>query len=128
MKALLDAHTLIWYAGGDRRLSPVARDWIQDAGNERVLSTVTAWEILVKALAGRLRLDTAPLAYLEHHRSALFLESLPLRLDHAYAVAGLPSTHGDPFDRMLVAQARVERLPIITGDVDIRRYGVEIIW
>lgn len=101
---------------------------MDDPSNQLVLSVASTWEMVIKASTGRLRLDRPALAYIEHYITLLSLEILPVTLQHAFAVAPLPSHHGDPFDRMLVAQATIEGLPIITGDMAIRHYDIETIW
>lgn len=128
MRALLDTHTFIWAATADRRISSVALDLIADGNNEIVLSVVSAWEIAIKFAAGRLDLSEDPRTYLATHVPMFDLEVLPVALDHAIQVGDLPHYHRDPFDRLLIAQAQVEALPILTSDPNIARYDVEVIW
>jgi PIN domain nuclease of toxin-antitoxin system len=123
LKLLLDTHAAIWWLAGDRRLSRAARAAIADAGIEAGVSVASIWEASIKRTAGRLRgPDLA---------SALSAAGLPfLHIDERHAkVAGeLPLVHRDPFDRMLVAQASVERLSIVTADEQIPKYDVPVIW
>jgi PIN domain nuclease of toxin-antitoxin system len=123
LKLLVDTHAAIWWLAGDGRLSEAARTAIADAGVEAGVSVASIWEASIKRSAGRLRgPDLA---------AALGAAGLPfLRIDERHAkVAGeLPLVHRDPFDRMLVAQASVERLSIVTGDAQIAKYGVAVIW
>jgi PIN domain nuclease of toxin-antitoxin system len=128
VRALLDTHTFIWAATEDPRISTVALDLIADGGNEIVFSVVSAWELAIKFAAGRLDLPDEPRAYLATHVPMFDLDILPVALPHALQAGELPHHHRDPFDRLLVAQAQVERLPILTSDPNIARYDVEVIW
>jgi PIN domain nuclease of toxin-antitoxin system len=123
LKLLVDTHAAIWWLAGDRRLSGPAREAIADAGVEAGVSVASIWEASIKRSAGRLQgPDLA---------AALSAAGLPLlRIDERHAkVAGeLPLVHRDPFDRMLVAQAGIERLSIVTADEQIPNYGVPVIW
>jgi PIN domain nuclease of toxin-antitoxin system len=123
MKLLLDTHTTIWWLGGDGRLSPPAREAITRAGADAAVSVACVWEASIKSASGRLKgPDLA---------SAVAAASLPfLHIDerHAKLAGELPLLHRDPFDRMLVAQARIEQLAIVTADGDIPRYGIPVIW
>ena len=123
MKLLVDTHAAIWWLAGDRQLSEAAHAAIADAGVEAGVSVASIWEASIKRSAGRLKgPDLA---------AALRAAGLPfLQIDERHAkVAGeLPLMHRDPFDRMLVAQASVERLSIVTGDAQIAKYDVPVIW
>jgi PIN domain nuclease of toxin-antitoxin system len=123
MKLLIDTHAAIWWLAGDRRLSAAARAAIASADVEAAVSVASIWEASIKHSAGRLRGPDL--------RTALSAAGIPfLRIDERHAkVAGeLPLVHRDPFDRMLVAQASVERLSIVTADEQIPRYDVPVIW
>jgi PIN domain nuclease of toxin-antitoxin system len=128
LRALLDTHTFIWAATEDRRISSAALDLIADGSNQLVFSVVSGWEIAIKFAAGRLDLPDEPRSYLASHIPMFALDLLPIALDHALQVGGLPHHHRDPFDRLLIAQAQVEQIPILTSDPNIARYDVEIIW
>jgi len=129
VRALLDAHSLIWAAAGDRRLSQTALATISDTGNQLFLSVVTAWEIAIKYSNGRLDLPGLDVAdYVTSRVTAFGLHVLTIELAHALRVAELPLHHRDPFDRLLIAQSQVEGLPIITNDPHIARYDIEVIW
>lgn len=123
MKLLLDSHVLLWWASGDDRLGPGATGQIDDPDNEVLLSAVTVWELGIKAAAGRLDLPRD----LVTRAMAEGLQPLPIGLDHAAEAASLPRLHGDPFDRMLVAQSRVEGLTILTSDRVIPSYDVRVL-
>ena len=121
MSLLLDTHVLIWWDEG-RRLAPEARRAIEEADAVYV-SAATAWEVAIKIGLGRLR----PTRTVEDAaRESGFLE-LPVTFRHAERVAALPAHHRDPFDRLLVAQAEVEELTLVTRDPVFGRYPVAVI-
>ncbi len=120
MKLLLDTHVLLWWLDNDARLSRSARRAIADDAVPVAVSAVTAWEISIKAALGKL----APPERWPEEIVAEGFEPLSITFDHAREAGGLPRHHGDPFDRMLVAQARLEDLVIVTADPRIARYDV----
>jgi PIN domain nuclease of toxin-antitoxin system len=125
MKLLLDTHVLIWAASGDRRMSRRAAAALADPKNEIFVSVVTHWEIAVKQ---RRHVDFVleePLASVMDRHA---LAPLDLAFDAPARLRHMPSVHGDPFDRLLVAQALHHQLTLITNDRMIRRYPVETIW
>ena len=124
MKLLVDTHLLVWWVAG-RRLPREAAALIADPGNEVFASAASIWELAIKSGLGRIDVDPGEL--LRSLETGGFA-SLPVTNRHALAVATLPAIHGDPFDRLLIAQAQVERLPILTADPHIARYDVETIW
>jgi PIN domain nuclease of toxin-antitoxin system len=110
------------------RLSETAHNVISDPSNDILFSVASAWELTIKTALGRLQLlenlsDMLPLELADNK-----MRVLPILLPHVLAVLDLPNHHKDPFDRMLVAQARVEGVPIISADPGIARYDVERIW
>jgi PIN domain nuclease of toxin-antitoxin system len=117
---LLDTHTLLWTLDDDPRLQADARDAIEDPENDVWVSVASAWEIAIKSGKGRLKARDDLEAALE----AQSFTSLAITIAHALGVRALPPHHRDPFDRMLVAQARLEGLTIVTRDPNIPRYGV----
>jgi len=121
MRLLLDTHVAIWWLSGDGRLSIATRRAIEDAP-DAYLSVVSLWEMYVKQDTGRLVL---PAGFVDALRDD-FIE-LPLTFDHALEGRALPRVHLDPFDRMLVAQARVEALTIVTADRTLSEYSVSIL-
>lgn len=123
MKLLIDTHAAIWWLAGDRRLTQRARAAIADAGVEAAVSVASVWEASIKRTAGRLKGPDLAAAL-----SAAGLPFLHIDERHAKVAGELPLVHRDPFDRMLVAQASVERLSIVTGDEQIPRYDVAVIW
>jgi PIN domain nuclease of toxin-antitoxin system len=128
MKALLDTHVFLWWNLNDERLSRTARDVIGDGRNEIFVSAASAWEIAIKAARGRLHLPDYPDRYVAERMLLHHFQPLPVSLNHALQVYHLPEHHPDPFDRLLIAQSQLERLPLLSGDPQISRYEVEIIW
>ena len=128
MRALVDAHAVLWHMNGNPRLPVAIRGWLESDAHTRVFSAASAWEVIIKGTKGKLQIDRPPVAWVEYCVDELLMERLPITFEHVYRVAALPRLHGDPFDRMLAAQALVEGLPIITGDAAIARYGVKTIW
>ena len=128
MRALLDTHAFLWGNEDPVRLSRQARHVIEDPANEIFFSAASAWEIAIKHARGRLDLPEPPDSFIVSRVTRLRLEPLPVEISHALRAGGLPQLHRDPFDRILVAQAQVEGIPILTSDANIARYDVEVIW
>jgi PIN domain nuclease of toxin-antitoxin system len=126
MKLLLDTHLLLWAAGDPDRLSDTARTMIADSANRLYFSSASIWEIVIKKGLGRddFRVDPARLRTM---LVANGYEEIVVESDHALAVDLLPQLHKDPFDRILLAQARVERLLLMTADSQITNYGDGIV-
>lgn len=130
MRLLLDTHAFLWWCADDPRLSREAVAVVADGANEVLVSAVSGWEVAIKARLGKLALPRgqAPEAFframLERHAFGV----LPVTLRHAVADYGLPAHHSDPFDRLLVAQARLEALTLVTDDERVRRYDVPTVW
>jgi PIN domain nuclease of toxin-antitoxin system len=123
MKLLLDTHVILWWQRDDRRLKRAARRAIAQA-DVVFVSAVSGWEVSIKAALGRLRL-VEPFAVLV---AADDFSELPLTLQHTAQLASLEAHHTDPFDRMLVAQALVERATIVSHDRAFASYGVPVVW
>ncbi len=128
MRAILDTHALLWWSLDDDRLSEGAREVIRDGRNEILVSVASIWEVAIKADKGKLELPLPIEAYMTDRLRRN--RWVPLAIDerHVIRTASLPMLHTDPFDRVLVAQAMVESLPIVTTDAAITRYDVETIW
>lgn len=120
MKLLLDTHTMIWAFSAPRLLSAQARDAIAAGENEVYVSVISPWEVAIKRSKKRLRAPDDLGDAVEAHG----FQTLPVLLRHTNAIDSLPNHHGDPFDRMLVAQAIVEGLTLVTSDRALRRYPV----
>ena len=128
MRALLDTHALLWWLAGDPRLSPRAKRTIANRRYELFVSAASAWEVTTKHRIGKLP-GAGPLAvdFLRVVRSQGFTP-LPITIDHAQVAGSLPGDHRDPFDRMLVAQAREERLALISIEPLFDAFGIVRIW
>ena len=127
MKAILDTHTFLWGIAGDRRMSQKAQD-VFVGPSDLVLSTASIWEILIKVQLRKLSLPEPSGPYVIRKMADNRIETLPIELNHLLAFEGLALHHRDPFDRMLIAQALEENLPIVTSDPLFARYPVEVIW
>jgi PIN domain nuclease of toxin-antitoxin system len=128
MKLLLDTHTFLWWTTDDPQISATALDLIADSRNTLYWSAASSWEVSIKYALGRLPLPEAPEQFLPAELGRNRIESLPIVDVHTFQAGRLPRHHRDPFDRMLVAQARIEAFGLITNDSNIRRYEVEIFW
>ena len=128
MRALLDTHTFLWWVLDIPRLSAESRAILEDGANELLFSAASAYEIALKARSGRLTLPDSPEAYVPDRLITNGFSRLPIDLAHALRAGTLPWIHRDPFDRLLVAQAQIEGLAILTADPVISRYDVETIW
>lgn len=123
MRVLVDTHFLVWWAAG-RKIPKQAASLIQDPANEIYASAASVWEIAIKVGLGRLDVDPAELARALDDGG---FTALPVTIQHAIAVAALPVFHRDPFDRLLVAQSRVEHLSLLTQDKVLAEYGAMVI-
>lgn len=128
MRLLADTHAMLWWLRDDPRLSRRARAILGDGGNELLWSIASSWEIAVKTGTGKLELGR-PI----HHLFAELVSEqgvivLPISHEHCARLAELPLHHRDPFDRMLVAQARHQGVPILTADPKLAAYDVELLW
>jgi PIN domain nuclease of toxin-antitoxin system len=125
MKLLLDTHLVLWWMGGEAsRISKRALAALGSDGIEPIVSAVTVWEAAIKRGLGKLESPTDLLAQLERAG----VELLPITARHADLVVSLPLHHRDPFDRLLVAQATLEGLALVSDDESLRRYDVEVVW
>jgi PIN domain nuclease of toxin-antitoxin system len=122
MKLLLDTHLLLWAAEKPGRLSPAARKLMNDAGNELMFSAASFWEIAIKRGLGRRDFQIDPRLLRRGLLDNSYSE-LPVGSDHALAMDGLPRLHKDPFDRILIAQAIVEGITLLTADPLVAQYS-----
>ena len=127
MKVLLDTQAWLWLQDRVGRFSHSTLEILQDPDTDRILSMASAWEVSIKFALGKLRLPEAPDRYLPDRLALSMTRILPIELRHALQVAQLPPYHRDPFDRMLVAQALIERMPLLTADKRFSAYGVEVL-
>jgi PIN domain nuclease of toxin-antitoxin system len=128
VEVLLDTHVLIWWLSQSTRLGPRARKLLADDGTKLLWSVASSWELAIKQSKGGIQLPGPVRTYLPQVLGEQQVDLLPIANSHALRVAELPHHHGDPFDRMLVAQAVEERIPILTNDEVIGQYEVEVIW
>lgn len=126
MRLLLDTHLLIWTAGFSSRLSPTARELIEDRSNTLHFSSASIWEITIKAAKGLQDFQVDPAAIWLGLLANAYVE-VPVSSRHSIAVRDLPAIHKDPFDRILLAQAQVEELTLLTIDSQIARYPGSIL-
>ena len=122
MNLLLDTHLLLWWLDASPDLSDAERKAIADPGNLIVVSAAVIWEVRIKQALGKLEI---PADFYPVVKNQGF-EFLSITADHAYAAGGLPMHHRDPFDRMIIAQARLEKLRVMTRDDIFSRYDVSI--
>ena len=121
MRLLLDTHVLLWWLSDDRKLATSGRQIIANPNNDVFVSSASVWEISIKTALGRLEIE---LDALENAIARNGFHSLPIGFRHAITAGRLPAVHRDPFDRMLVAQASVEELRIVSHDRVFERYGL----
>ena len=126
---LIDTHVVLWWSSErGARVSEPVRELLSDGGTEVSFSVASAWEIAIKVGGGRMVLPEIVERYLPDRLRLHGFELMPIELPHVFRAGALPRLHGDPFDRMLVAQAQIEGVPILTADPAISRYDVETIW
>lgn len=128
MRVLLDTCAFLWMITDAPALSARAREVLADPANELLLSAASCWEISIKCGLGKLRFSKSPEKVVPEQMQRLSIEALPVLPSHALHVASLKPIHRDPFDRLLVAQSRLERLPILTPDPQIKAYGGPVVW
>lgn len=128
MRALLDTHAFLWWIVGDERLSARASKVIADRRNEIFVSAASIWEIAIKGRLGRLSIPGDPGAFIGGQIAENSFRGLPIVAGHALRVWELPDHHQDPFDRLLIAQAQVEGLTLVSRDQHVTRYEVEVLW
>ena len=128
MTLLLDTPCWLWMQASPELFSARARAMLDDSDNVLLLSPVSAWEISSKYASGRLTLPMAPAEYVPSRMKSSGVDALPLQHSHALQVASLPWHHQDPFDRLLIAQAQVEGLSILSADRRFADYDVALAW
>ena len=123
-RLLVDTHALLWWLIDDAGLSQTARQALSDPANDVLVSTASVWEIAIKRALGKLSAhDDLP-----EHIEAQGFGWLPVQAEHAWRVGDLPPHHRDPFDRLLVAQSLIERIPVVSADARFAAYGVDTRW
>lgn len=128
MKYLLDTSVWLWSLTDSGRIRSEARDLIIRGEEELYLSAASSWEIAIKWAKRKLPLPEPPEIYVPERMTEQRILPLPIKHSHTLAVSKIPAHHGDPFDRLLIAQARTEGMAILTADRTFRRYDVQIVW
>jgi len=124
---LLDTHAAIWFLNDEDNLSQMARQIILDASNRKYISSASVWELSIKTGTGKLKFSGNSAGFVRAARNNDFF-IIPVKLGYYTVLEGLPLIHRDPFDRILIATAIVEKMTIITADTNIARYGVPHVW
>lgn len=128
MRLLIDTHALLWFALNDARLSSTAHSLVADEGNEVLVSPASLWEIAIKISIGKYTLGEDLGQFWNRESLKNDLTLLPISAAHAAAVGALPFHHRDPFDRMLLAQAIVEAIPVVSADSRFDSYAIARLW
>ena len=129
MRLLVDAHALLWWVtAGGSRLGTRARELLADSSTDALVGAGALYEIAYKSAIGRIQLPGRAEVYLPRLLRRHAFAVLPIAEAHALRAAALPLIHRDPWDRLLIAQAQLESLPILTADPAIGRYDVDVIW
>ncbi len=128
MRLLLDTHAVIWAVDDPAKLSSDAANAIEDPANELLVSAGTIWEVSIKVGLKKLSLSMPFRRWMNKAMADLGLTLLPINVEYADVQAALPRHHGDPFDRLLVAQAQVENVSLVSADAVFDHYGVTRIW
>lgn len=130
MQILIDTHVLLWWirGGSESQLKKKHLDQLLDATNSLYLSYVSVWEMAIKQSIGKLKLPVPADEFARFEVQDKNLQLLPVKLEHIGAYEKLPLTHRDPFDRLLAAQAKVERVKFMTGDKNFDKLGVKRYW
>jgi PIN domain nuclease of toxin-antitoxin system len=128
MRFLIDTHCWLWAVRSPDRLPAKAIAAIESGDNKVVLSVVSTLEIAIKVSIGKLQLPEPAHDFVYSQMAALSMTSLPVYLSHSLRVSELPLLHRDPFDRLLVAQCQIERIPLMTADEALTAYDIDIIW
>lgn len=127
-RVLVDSHAFLWAVLEDHRLSQWARSTWLDQSAELLISPASLWEIAIKVGVQKLKVDRPLPQFFAEELAANNLMRLPISADHAAFVATLPAVHRDPFDRLLIAQALCEGLPILSADRQLDAYGASRVW
>jgi PIN domain nuclease of toxin-antitoxin system len=128
MNLLLDTHALLWFLNNDPALSATAKALIEDPANHKFVSVATCWEIAIKVGLKKLDLGEPATTFLPRELATNHFDLLGIELRHATFVETLPPHHRDPFDRLLIAQALIEAMPIVSADAAFDAYGVTRLW
>lgn len=128
MKLLLDTHAVLWFVLGDRQLSATARALIDDSANEKLVSPASFWEIAIKISVNKYSLNEPYESFMQRGIAGNGFGILAIEPKHTAVLTTLPFHHRDPFDRLLVAQAMIEQLPIVSADPLLDAYPIQRLW
>ena len=128
MKILLDTHSFLWAIAEPNKFSPIASEILIDKNNQLFLSVASMWEVSIKVAINKLTIPELPKFFFPYWMNYLDVDSLKIEPEHSFAVADLPPHHNDPFDRMLIVQAQILNLSIMTTDKIFNQYDVQLIW
>ena len=128
MRVIIDSHALLWFLNGDVPLGSRAAALIRDETNRPVVSVASCWELAIKSSIGKLRFPAPYEEFLWPQLRANRIDVLAIEQSHLNKIGGLAHHHRDPFDRIIVAQALVERIPVVSNDAMFDAYGVERLW
>jgi PIN domain nuclease of toxin-antitoxin system len=128
VRALLDTNSFLWFISGSDKLSGQARNFMSKLNNQLALSVSGLWEIAIKISLGRLELARPFEQFMQEQLRENAIDVLPIEIRHLTKLIDLPFHHRDPFDRLLIAQAIAEELPVISADTVFKNYGIEVIW
>ncbi len=128
MKLLIDTQVWLWWFGDDERLNRTAKQWIASGDNVVYFSAASSWEIAIKSSLGKLKLPESAERYVPMRLADQGMLGLPVAHVHALRVEALPHHHRDPFDRLIVAQAQIEGLAVLTADPALAAYDIEALW
>ena len=128
MNYLLDTHVFLWWITGEAELSSLVQKTLSQAAGRVLVSVASLWEMAIKIKLGKLKMPDPFDAYVLRQLQKNRMEVLPIHAPHVFETLRLPPHHRDPFERVLVAQARVEELTLISRDKELRAYEVKILW
>lgn len=128
MNLLLDTHTFVWWRDDPEKLSTKAFELISDPDNEVYLSVVSAWELQIKIALNKFELKESLQSSIEEEQQTNGFQLLPVTLPHVLHLEHLPPHHKDPFDRLLISQAAVENMHLVSGDVRFTDYSISLLW
>ncbi len=128
MKLILDTHAFLYFIDGNPKLSADARTLIENAGNEKLISKASLWEMAIKVSLGKLTIGGSFEAFIPRQIAINGFTLLSIEMEHVCLVAGLPFHHKDPFDRLLIAQSMAENFPIVSADGAFDSYPIKRLW
>ena len=128
MKLLLDTHVFIWWANEPERLTPKVLSLCKDAENTLILSVASVWEMQIKIQLGKLKIDLSLPDLIRSQRQTNNMQILPIELKHVLELQNLPPHHHDPFDRLLIVQAKAEDALLVSKDKAFKKYKTKLLW